>query len=947
MAKAKQNTRKHLLLNKFIHDKSLVQKLDESYDFSNFSQAINLQFYQQESVKNALAILSFYMKDELNSHQYNQERRNLLAFYQDESENLKLQKEHIARASFWMATGSGKTIVMIKLIALIHEFIKNNQLPKKPIMLLAPNDKILNQFKANIAKYNNHHSNFIKIKDLKDFESIEKEASLLNEAVVYFARSDLLESEENVGKDKKAKRLNYKNYLNKGGWYILLDEAHRGDSKTSLRKNYYHELARGFIKEDEFPKGFVFNFSATFEDEIDFITCAYNYNLQKFNQEGYGKNIAVLNENLDFKSENNEEVKIKTILESFIIFNAIVKSKEELFLKRSDFKYHNPLIIAVSDKVNTQDAGIKAYFKAVHNVLKNKVDIGNIALELYKKLQNQNLHFGINTLSNDFLKYIKNANNDELRENIFYANANANLECYSIKGNDKELAFKSKNSNKPFMLLNISNAKEWEKDFLLELGVESISDISQSHFENINSSQSSINIMLGSKVFSEGWDSNRVNLISFINIGSINAKKYVLQTIGRGVRIEPFLNIRKRLNTLKEMFKIDERCVNLACGLETLFVMASDNEAIKAIIEGIECEFMESRHLKGFKETKLSFNLPVPKYKNEAKLKNIYKISKDDAKSLEELIKSYDEDVLILGQCLYKNFKYSTLQEFNKFIKGKESRIQLSGNKVEFNEKTILKTINSVLNSNTKVLDKFVKLEKEITHHKNIQAKLDFETVQKINKTIKDVLNAKSEDELKADFENKKINLDELMQGIKENQKSKEVKNYIISAKLSKHYYNPLIIYNKNDKESKINFAISNESEKEFLEDLEKNLNLSFFEQYEWYFSKLVENQDEIYIPYFDEEQQKERKFYPDFIFWLKNKQSGEFDIYFIDPKGLKIEDNPRFKLKGFKMIFENKNLTYEDKNIKVNLFFYNKNKNYVSDELKDFVKSNIEDIFK
>ncbi|ENN8822631.1 DEAD/DEAH box helicase family protein, partial [Campylobacter jejuni] len=113
MAKAKQNTRKHLLLNKFIHDKSLVQKLDESYDFSNFSQAINLQFYQQESVKNALAILSFYMKDELNSHQYNQERRNLLAFYQDESENLKLQKEHIARASFWMATGSGKTIVMI------------------------------------------------------------------------------------------------------------------------------------------------------------------------------------------------------------------------------------------------------------------------------------------------------------------------------------------------------------------------------------------------------------------------------------------------------------------------------------------------------------------------------------------------------------------------------------------------------------------------------------------------------------------------------------------------------------------------------------------------------------------------------------------------------------------------------------------------------------------
>ncbi|EAJ4866064.1 DEAD/DEAH box helicase, partial [Campylobacter jejuni] len=117
--------------------------------------------------------------------------------------------------------------------------------------------------------------------------------------------------------------------------------------------------------------------------------------------------------------------------------------------------------------------------------------------------------------------------------------------------------------------------------------------------------------------------------------------------------------------------------------------------------------------------------------------------------------------------------------EFYKFSEGKESKIQLSGDRVEFNEKTTLKTINGVLNSNAKVLDKFVKLEEEITHHRNIQAKLDFETVQKINKTIKDVLNAKSEDELKADFENKKINLDELMQGIKESQKSKEVQNYI------------------------------------------------------------------------------------------------------------------------------------------------------------------------
>lgn len=947
MAKAKQKIKKHLLLNEFIDKKALVQRLDENYDFTSFSQGINLQFYQENSLKNALAILTFYMRDELNSDENNQERRKLLEFYQEESKELKIHKQDIARASFWMATGSGKTIVMIKLIALINEFIKNKLLPKKPIMLLAPNDKILNQFKTNIAKYNSIHSNFIKIKDLKDFESLEKEVSLLNEAVVYFARSDLIESEENVGKDKKAKRLSYKDYFNQDGWYLLLDEAHRGDSKTSLRKSYYHELAKGFTQEDDFSKGFVFNFSATFEDEIDFITCAYNYNLQKFNQDGYGKNIAILNEKLDFKNENNDEIKIKTILESFVIFNAIIKTKEELFLKGLDFKYHNPLIIAVSDKVNTQDAGIKAYFKAILSVLKNKIDIQNLALKLYEKLENQNLYFSANELSDEFLNHIKNANNDELRKNIFYASSNANLECYSIKGNDKELAFQSKNSNKPFMLLNISNAKEWEKEFLLELGVESIKDISQSYFEEINNENSPINIMLGSKVFSEGWDSNRVNLISFINIGSINAKKYVLQTIGRGIRIEPFLNQRKRINTLKELVKIDEKCIDLASGLETLFVMASDNEAIKAIIEGISSEFMTNKILKGFKKTNILSPLPIPKYKENKKINAIYKISKKEADSLKEFIDSYDEDVLILEQCLYKNFKYSTIKEIKFFLEKENCKIKLAGNKIEFNEKISLKTINNVLNSNAKILDEFINLKDEINHYQKIQTVLEQNFVDEINEIIKKLSNPIS---LKTKEDLQKEGLkEEYIQIILESQnkkQSEDILNYTISAKLHMHYYNPLIIYNKDDKESRINFAIANKSEKEFIKDLENSLDdASFLQEYEWCFSKLVENQDEIYIPYFDEEEQKERKFYPDFIFWLKNKQNGAYKILFVDPKGLGRSRNAIDKAKGFENIFSKNDLKYLDKEIKVELVYYSLDNAYPI-ELKNYIKSSIEEIF-
>ena len=122
---------------------------------------------------------------------------------------------------------------------------------------LLPNDKILEQFKVHIAEYNAHQSKAISIKDLKDYENVAAYASLFDERIVFIGRSDLLDIGENVGKDSKAKRLNYKNFLNKEGWIVLLDEAHKGDSKDSVRKAYIRELAKGLdSKESDNPKGF-------------------------------------------------------------------------------------------------------------------------------------------------------------------------------------------------------------------------------------------------------------------------------------------------------------------------------------------------------------------------------------------------------------------------------------------------------------------------------------------------------------------------------------------------------------------------------------------------------------------------------------------------------------------------------------------------------------------
>ncbi|WP_416860128.1 DEAD/DEAH box helicase family protein, partial [Helicobacter ganmani] len=294
------------------------------------------------------------------------------------------------------------------LIALLHDLFGLKTLPAKPIMLLVPNDKILEQFKAHIKEYNTYQSKTITLKDLKDYESVSYGTSLFDENIVFIGRSDLLDTSENVGKDSKAKRLNYKNFLRDEGWIVLLDEAHKGDSKDSVRKGYIRELAEG-----KNNKGFIFNFSATFSDSFDLQTCAFNYNLEKFNLQGYGKNIAVLDSDLKaFRDKEKNEEQIVKILESFILFCAIKKHRENImqkFSKNLKLAYHQPLIIAVADKVNTQDAGIKLYFEAILQILKEDRDIMSLAQNLYEKLsQNQNLYFDKNlSLDEEFLGVIQ------------------------------------------------------------------------------------------------------------------------------------------------------------------------------------------------------------------------------------------------------------------------------------------------------------------------------------------------------------------------------------------------------------------------------------------------------------------------------------------------------------------------------------------------------------
>ncbi|WP_276896389.1 hypothetical protein [Helicobacter japonicus] len=337
--------------------------------------------------------------------------------------------------------------------------------------------------------------------------------------------------------------------------------------------------------------------------------------------------------------------------------------------------------------------------------------------------------------------------------------------------------------------------------------------------------------------------------------------------------------MRKRLGQCEGLdFNMRTRFSHKALGIETLFIMATQAEAIKGILEGLE-EFIQSYPLSGFRKSKTFKPLLVPKYKDSTALQNKpYILSHCDFEELKSYIESFDEDVLLLRENIRaKDLGYKTLCKIKEKIakEGETKAIEISGDIPMLKAENALKVLESFFHTKSKEFDKFEEIKDEICHYEKFSSTLDFSIVEEMNGKIKEIvanLGAKSVEELQAEFNEKKISLDEYTEAIQQSAKEHKIScyNYELNAELKEHYYNPLILDEKQD--GRIVYAIKEKSEIAFLKELQVYIRDkdNALKDYEWCFSKIVENVDSIYIPYFDSQNQAYRKFYPDFIFWLK-----------------------------------------------------------------------------
>ena len=966
----------------------------KNIDFNTFSEGKKLYPYQREALENALKILyKFYQnngkkeiealkKDFLKLAEHNglakEQQEKYFAYTNQESKAYEILSEYfeedtnqlpafhfINRMSFWMATGSGKSIVLIKLIELLQDLMKNETIPQNEILFLTHRPDLIDQLKAHIIEFNQYTKRekgieFI-VRDLKEFPEQKIQGNLFKDTQIniYFYRSDL------VSDIQKENIIDFKNYDNDGKWYVILDEAHKGDSEESKRKQYFNILSRN---------GFLFNFSATFTDEIDILSTVYNLNLAEYIKKGFGKHLYLFQEQFkNFKKTVDEkdfeqEEKQKIVLMSIILL-AFIK-KQAHTLRKGINAYHNPLLLTLVNSVSAEDSDLYLFFNELKKIATNK--FSKKLFEESKKILQNDLYNNQLTefeksevLSNVEISSIKDITIEDVWHYVFNTKSSGEFEVKRNPRNNQELSFRVKSGahSEPFALIKIGDVKEFEKNNLGSYDIEEDFD-DESLFENLDNS--SVNILMGSRAFYEGWDSNRPNIINFVNIGTQSeAKKFILQSIGRGIRIEPIKNNRKRLLPLiNDGIEIEEKLSKKSKDvkpLETLFVFGTNQKAILSVLETLKGEQSEEEHqLRLFDKFIHNHSLFVPTYKaakenNQRKLKKL-KIHEDDFAVFDDVMKTMDKTALAMNY----NLAYNDVSILTD--KHKEA-----GNFKTTEEEKIGKTepvVKHILNYYKIVpeeVDSFSMVQEEIVHYNHIKVKtsatgsatsIEFkrldELKQKIEKAKNPVNVEAKEAELDNLLEKKKITLKEYKEEIKKLAGYSETgieafshRNEDIEIKkLLNHYYFPSIV-SKKDRIKWMKHIVDTPSEVSFLKALEKHLKTkeNFFTEFDWWmFSKVDHTLDkQIRIPYIDPANGK-RDFLPDFVFWLQ--KGKDYHILYIDPKGTGRSEY-QYKVDGYRDLFEDsdkvKTFKFSGKNFKVHLRLATEDTSVFAD--KDYYK--------
>ncbi|MEQ9904145.1 DEAD/DEAH box helicase family protein [Pectobacterium aroidearum] len=477
--------------------------------------------------------------------------------------------DDLNKLAYWNATGSGKTLLLhVNILQYLHYYQNGNthHYPDK-IILLTPDERLSQQHLDEL--YNSGFSHI---------QLFDKSKSAPFKGTVEVI--DINKLADEMGDKTVAVEAFEGNNL------VLIDEGHKGTGTAAgawMRRR--DKLTRD---------GFAFEYSATFgqavsggnnveavETEIQkkkakllFETSAlgkltdeqlaqleltseelrdariqatrevygksilFDYSYRFFYEDGYGKESLILNlnPNEDKKDDRRYEYFTACLLSFYqqqYLFN---KNKDKL----SEFNIEKPLWVFVGNTVSGEDSDIHAVLRFLAWFLNNEVQakswirdlVENKARILDTKERNifekrfTALMNGPEDIYLDILSRLFNTTHSGQR-----------LRVLNLIGSKGELALQVGEAE-PFGLINIGDSpslyKMCEDDTTFDYQRD---DFAKSLFHTLNDKDSQLNILIGSRKFTEGWSSWRVSTMGLLNMGRGEGSQ-IIQLFGRGVRLK-------------------------------------------------------------------------------------------------------------------------------------------------------------------------------------------------------------------------------------------------------------------------------------------------------------------------------------------------------------------------------------------------------------------------
>ncbi len=960
------------------------------FDLAAFSKDKTLWDYQQEALQNALKALYLYYKDPTLSLEARKKaffqryqdfgldenldlplqsgsaaKRQVAAlqteFFQVEDESLPYW-QFINNMAFWMATGSGKTLVIVKLIALLHQLIQRDGIPERDILILAHRDDLLDQIQQHVDEFNLTSPVYLRLHELRDYADVKRSRPNLfaaDERTIFYYRSD------NLSDEQKEKIIDFRNYDNNGRWYILLDEAHKGDREDSKRQQLFAILSR---------QGFLFNFSATFTDPRDIACTAYNFNLSEYIRRGYGKHIHIFQgETTAFKKTKKDftrDQKQAIVLKGLMMLAVVRQAAAEV---RGVFGklYHRPLMMTLVNSVNTKDADLKLFFRELVRIAGGGIEADQWQTardELLDELRAGPpfIYEGVRVKVD--VNRIRSLTPEALLAWAFNSSRFGGIEVLFRPSNRQEAAFKMKTSEEPFALVRIGDISNWFKKELSGYEVNHHFN-DESFFEKLNQPDSRVNLLLGSRTFYEGWDSNRPNVIMYINIGtSTDAKKFILQSVGRGVRIEPLPDQRKRFRELKASGGLSdserlifEQVKDRIQPLESEFIFGTNREALKTVIEELQKEDTQADSaviaLRRNDPAVGGHPLLVPVYREETEPIYIrgeqakFALSEANLAQLKRYLDYVSDDRVLVALHRARPAQVRALRESLQ----SPQRHYRTDEGVEYQHLSVLVgQAVRFMSLYGRDFDKFKPLEDEINHFEHVRVQLPkVQFAQFEKKLLAFYEQPKKMAELQKKYDAGQMTFEALMQqaGQQKDDLSFTYQGQKVEfRKIQQHYYLPLLV-SEDDRLDYLRSVIQVPSEVRFLAKLDHCLKdeENLFKTFDWWcFSRVDETTDQINIPYYYPYENRIANFKPDFIFWLQ--KGPDYHIVFVDPKGTSRTEY-QHKVDGFRKLFERKEqpicFSHLGLNVRVHLFLFTADRAFSAEFYRRYWLDTIEGLVK